>query len=114
MSLTTINIIINNTNPEPREQWFTMAETAKIINAKMGRTKMFRFLREEQILMDDNEPYQKYIDNGCFKMILKDVYGRGGQVLFQQPVTLVSPKGIDTIKKHIQKKEGNHVGTDGE
>lgn len=98
---TTISIHIHTPVPE---NWYTMAEAAKLINANMGRTKLFRFLREEGLLMDDNEPYQRYIDNGCFKYVVKDIFGRRGQVLFPQTVTLVSPKGIDFIKKLLKNK----------
>lgn len=98
---TTISITVNIPFPE---NWYTMAEAAKLINANMGRTKLFHFLRDEGILMDDNEPYQRYIDNGCFKYVVKDVYGRRGQVLFPQTVSLVSPKGIDFIKKLLKNK----------
>ncbi len=97
-----------NINIPSLENWYTMAETAKLINGNMGRTKLFRFLRDEGILMDDNEPYQRHIDSGCFKYVVKDVYGARGQVLFQQTVTLVSPKGIYFIKRLINKQEGPH------
>ena len=102
---TTISIHINIPVPET---WYTMAETAKLINANMGRTKLFRFLREEGILMTDNEPYQRYIDNGCFKLVVKDVFNNRGQVIFHQTVTLVSPKGIEFIKKLINNQEGSN------
>lgn len=102
------NTISIQINIPVQENWYTMAETAKLINGNMGRTKLFRFLREEYLLMEDNEPYQKHIDSGFFKYVIKDVINSNGEVLFQQMVTLVSTKGMDYIKKLINKKEGSY------
>lgn len=101
---TTINI--NLSQYKPQEDWYTMQETAKLLNIKkIGRTKLFNFLRQERILMRNNEPYQKYIDNGCFKLVLKDIYNGYGGVIGCPSVTLVSQKGISLIKKRFEEKE---------
>ena len=42
----------------------TVADVAKEIGT--GRNRLFEFLREKSILMANNLPYQKYIDNGYF------------------------------------------------
>ena len=34
-----------------------------------GRNKLFQWLRDNKFLMKDNEPYQKYIDNGVFEYV---------------------------------------------
>ena len=49
-----------------------MGEFAKVIKDKdinMGRNKLFQWLRDNKYLMNNNVPYQKYIDNGLFKVI---------------------------------------------
>ena len=49
-----------------------IGEFAKVIKGediKMGRNKLFQWLRNNKYLMDNNVPYQKYIDNGLFKVI---------------------------------------------
>lgn len=49
-----------------------IGEFAKVIKGediKMGRNKLFQWLRDNKYLMDNNVPYQKYIDNGLFKVI---------------------------------------------
>ena len=49
-----------------------MGEFAKVIKDKdinMGRNKLFQWLRDNKYLMNNNVPYQKYIDNGVFKVI---------------------------------------------
>lgn len=102
MNTTTINIYVNNDNQTTQEQWFTMAEAAKLLDGNIGRTRLFRFLREQDLLMENNEPYQRYIDKGYFKMVLKNIFGSRGQIKFQQLVTLVSPKGIVFIQKLLK------------
>jgi len=46
-----------------------MARVAKIIDCGMGRNQLFEFLRDEKVLMDGNIPYQKYVDNGWFRVV---------------------------------------------
>jgi anti-repressor protein len=78
-----------------------MKKAAKLINANMGRTKLFRYLRAHEFLMSDNEPYQVFIDKGLFKMVEKDIRGRQNQLLFRSVVTLISDKGIRVIEQYI-------------
>lgn len=48
----------------------TLAKLAKKENIKIGRNRLFEWLRDNKYLMSHgkhkNEPYQKYIDNGWF------------------------------------------------
>jgi phage antirepressor YoqD-like protein len=100
-------ITIKLSEYKPKEKWYSMQEAAKLINhKKIGRTKLFQFLRDQKILMDDNEPYQRYIDNQCFKLVQKDVYNGFGRIVVCPSVTLVSTKGINFIKKSLKQKEG--------
>lgn len=49
-----------------------MGEMAKLCNKegiKIGRNRLFEFLREHSILRQNNEPYQKYIDNNWFEVV---------------------------------------------
>ena len=43
-----------------------MAKLAAEENIPIGRNRLFRWLRENGILMSDNLPYQKFIDRGYF------------------------------------------------
>lgn len=48
-----------------------MSEMAKLIckeGIKIGRNRLFDFLRDNNILRHNNEPYQKYVDNGWFNV----------------------------------------------
>jgi phage antirepressor YoqD-like protein len=110
MSLTTINITINNGVP-PLETWYTMSKAAKLIG-KMGRNKLYEFLRNEGILMHHNEPYQTYCDQGYFKLEQVPKYNNRGQLHQYFPVLFVSPKGIDFITKLIQRKEAESANDD--
>ncbi|RZJ84496.1 MAG: hypothetical protein EOO20_21165 [Chryseobacterium sp.] len=81
--------------------WHDMKVASKIMNLGFGRTILFRHLRSLGYLMDDNEPYQQFIDAGLFKVVLKDVYRRNGSLLFRPTVALISNKGIEVCKKRI-------------
>jgi len=88
------------------EQWYTMSQAAKIIHyPKMGRTKLFRFLREQNVLSKDNEPYQRYANNKCFKLVQKEIYNGHGSIIRCPAVPLISNKGINLTKKLLQQKE---------
>ena len=74
---------------------FSMNEVAKMINCQ-GRNKLFKSLRESQILMLDNLPYQKFIDSGYFKVV--ETLTTGGKTFV---TTKVSNRGIDYICKRL-------------
>ena len=46
----------------------TMAKLAKKENIPIGRNRLFQWLREKGVLMNNNLPYQKYIDAGYFEV----------------------------------------------
>jgi phage antirepressor YoqD-like protein len=83
-----------------------MQEAAKLLNFKdTGRTKLMRFLRDEKILSEKNEPYQKHVNSKCFKMVEKDIWNGHGRIVATPLVPLVSAKGICFIKKRFEEKE---------
>jgi anti-repressor protein len=50
----------------------SIGDFAKVLNDEninIGRSRLFSYLRENNYLMKDNMPYQKYIDSGYFKVI---------------------------------------------
>lgn len=77
-----------------------MGDVAKVLG--WGRNKLFAFLRKEKVLMNDNTPYQKYIDNACFEVKEKPI--DRGEKSFNKTQTYVTPKGVDFISKLIDKK----------
>ncbi len=76
-------------------------EVAKLLNSpEWGEKRLFRFLKNAGVLMENNEPYQKYIDKGYFRVIAR-TYKVYDEVRTSK-TTLVLPKGIDYILKLVR------------
>jgi len=76
---------------------------AKVLNCGMGQNRLFAFLRESNILMANNLPYQKYIDEGWFRCIESKYEVRGETRIYIK--TVVFQKGIKRIRELIVGKE---------
>ncbi|HET8689384.1 MAG TPA: phage antirepressor KilAC domain-containing protein [Methanosarcina sp.] len=76
---------------------------AKVLNMGIGRTKLFQFLRDNGVLMKDNQPYQKFIDAGWFRVI-ESRYTKPDGSTHINTKTVVYQKGIDYIRKMLEKK----------
>ena len=81
----------------------SIGEVAKVLDMGIGRNKLFEFLRQKDILTYDNRPYQRYIDAGYFRVV-EQKYEAGGEVRINIK-TLVFQKGIDFIRRQLQKEE---------
>lgn len=80
----------------------SMNEVAKVLNIKgYGRNNLFEFLRENKVLDRWNVPYQRYVDNGWFRVIEQHYQKNGEPVVTTK--TLVYQKGVDGIRKMIEK-----------
>ena len=78
----------------------SMNEVAKVLNIKgYGRNNLFEFLRENKVLDRWNVPYQKYVDNGWFRVIEQHYQKNGEPVVTTK--TLVYQKGVDSIRRMI-------------
>lgn len=76
-----------------------MSEVAKVLNIKgFGRNKIFEILRDKKILRDNNQPYQKYVDCGYFRIVEVSFIKPDGSTNIQLK-TVVYQKGLDFIKK---------------
>lgn len=91
----------------------TLQEVAKTIDIpNVGRTIVFRILREKKILDSKNQPNQKYVNDGYFKLIqvVKPIKGRTR--LFTQ--TVVFPTGIEfvrnTVLQYLSEKRNRDSG----
>lgn len=81
-----------------------MNEVAKVLNYKgYGRNRLFEFLRNNNVLMSNNLPYQTYIDKGYFRVIEQKFSKPNGDVTIYIK-TLVYQKGIDFIKRLLDSK----------
>jgi len=76
-------------------QTFRMNEAAKILGLGFGRNILFRILREKGILDSENTPYQRYVDEEYFKLIIKP---RKAQ-RWCDKVTLVTDKGLEFLRR---------------
>ena len=72
---------------------------ARVLNCGMGQNKLFAFLRENKILMANNQPYQKYIDEGWFRCIESKYDYRGETHIYIKPVLF--QKGLRKIREMI-------------
>ena len=82
----------------------SMNEVAKVLNIKgYGRNNLFEFLRENKVLDRWNVPYQRYVDNGWFRVIEQHYQKNGEPVVTTK--TLVYQKGVDGIRKMINQME---------
>ncbi len=72
---------------------------ANLLNVPgVGRTKLFAELRQRQVLMSNNRPYQRYIDKGWFRVIeTKWTKPDGSQHINFK--TVVFQRGIDGIRR---------------
>lgn len=105
-------LIIDNERMKPKEEFFDavagskdaieIGKVAKVLNYPgIGRNKLFEILRDKGISMKDNIPYQKYIDNGCFRTIEQKYNTPDGETRINIK-TLVYQKGVDYIRKILE------------
>lgn len=102
-----------NERMKPKEEFFDavtdskdaidMGQVAKVLNyPKIGRNKLFEILRDNGILQQNNQPYQKYIDCGYFRVVEQKYEAKPGEIRINIK-TLVFQKGIDYIRKILEK-----------
>ena len=80
-----------------------MSQVAKVLDMGIGRNKLFDFLRDNKIVMQDNQPYQQYIDRGYFRVV-EQKYNKGDGSIGINIKTLVYQKGLDYIRKLLKEE----------
>lgn len=81
-----------------------MADVAKVLNYKrFGRNNLFELLRNKKILMNNNQPYQKFVDCGYFRVIEQKYTKPNGDTAINIK-TLVYQKGVNYIKKLLDQE----------
>jgi len=79
----------------------SMNDVAKVLEIKgLGRNNLFKILREKKILMDNNTPYQEYVDRGYFRVIESKYTKPSGETCISIK-TLVYQKGVEYIKRVV-------------
>jgi phage antirepressor YoqD-like protein len=106
-----MKLIKENERLKPKEEFFDavaeskdampIGDAAKVLNLGFGRNRLFEFLREKGVLMQDNRPYQKYIDCGYFRLIEQKWNTPNGETKINIK-TLVYQKGLNYISKLIK------------
>lgn len=80
----------------------SISEAAKLLNIKgIGQRNLFKILREKNILMSNNKPYQNQIEMGNF--VVKETTIRKGQAVYVQ--TFVTQKGLEYLIKRLKTNE---------
>lgn len=80
-----------------------MAQVAKTLNMGIGRNNLFQFLRDNKVLMQNNTPYQYYVDNGWFRCVESRYIKPNGDTCINIK-TVVLQKGLDGIRKLLKDK----------
>lgn len=86
-----------------------MGKMAKLLNDEhipIGRNKLFGYLRSKKILMSNNVPYQKYVDNGYFKIKEKITTTAYGERTYT--TTYVTGKGQIYITEKLREQYASH------
>ena len=78
----------------------TVPKVAKTLNfKKMGRNKLFTYLKDEGILRYNRDPYQQFVDAGYFKIIEQVVNIDDYHIVSNK--TMVTQKGLNYIAKRL-------------
>lgn len=75
---------------------FSLQQAAKLTRFPGGEKKFAAWLRAKSFLMNNNEPYQKYIDRGWFGQFKKTIHK--ANPVFSVMVTRVTIKGLGKLE----------------
>lgn len=74
--------------------YYKINTAAKMLGT--GSKRLYRKLRDDGVLMDNNKPYQRFVDSGLF-VVKAGATNKG----FNYSTTLVSPKGLEYISRVV-------------
>ncbi len=87
------------------ESLVDMNQVAKTLNVKgLGRNNLFKFLREQNVLMENNQPYQQYMDAGFFKLIEVKWTDPKNEMVNVSTKTMIFQRGVEFIDKLVKQK----------
>ena len=89
--------VVNNS-----EDLILVREFAKLISTdkfKIGEKKLYQWLREQGYLMKNNQPYQKYVEMGIFKVVENPKTNIKGVALYK--TTKITGKGQVYLQQKI-------------
>jgi anti-repressor protein len=76
----------------------SVEEVAKVLGT--GQNRLFKWLREMGILMPGNRPYQRFIDDGYFRVVEKQYKDKRGES-HTYTRTLVTGKGLAYVQRRF-------------
>jgi Rha family phage regulatory protein len=76
----------------------SVEEVAKVLGT--GQNRLFAWMREAGLLMQTNLPYQRFIDEGYFRVVERQYRDRIGEVRTYTR-TLVTGKGLSYVQKRF-------------
>lgn len=104
-------LAIENTELKPKAEFYDdvvdskdaidMGSVAKVLNVGIGRNKLFEILREQNVLMSNNIPYQNFVDRGWFRLVESKYQKPNGDTCINIK-TVVFQKGVDGIRKLLK------------
>lgn len=108
-------LALENSDMKPKADFFDavadskdaieIGQVAKVLDFPgIGRNKLFSILREKQLLMGNNIPYQRYIDNGYFRTVEQKYSMPDGETRISIK-TLVYQRGVDAIRRLLEGME---------
>lgn len=77
----------------------SIEQVAKVLGT--GRNRLFAWLRQQKILLPNNEPYQTYIDRGFFRVIEGQYNDKKHGDSHTYTRTLITGKGFTFIQKRF-------------
>jgi anti-repressor protein len=106
-------LLVDNSEMKPKAEFFDavmdskttidMGMVAKTLNMPgIGRNNLFEKLRENNILMKNNLPFQHYVDLGWFRTVESKYQKPNGDTCINIK-TVVFQKGLDGIRKVLSK-----------
>lgn len=78
---------------------FSIKTGAKLVRFPGGEKKFAAWMRNQSFLLDKNEPYQKYVDQGWFIMELATIHKANPP--FKVPVSRITLKGLTELEKVV-------------
>jgi anti-repressor protein len=104
-------LLLENSEMKPKADFYDdvagskdaidLGTVAKILDKDIGRNKLFQFLRDKKILMNNNQPYQQYIDSEYFRVIEQKYQDSNGNTHISFK-TLVYQKGVEYINNLLK------------
>lgn len=85
-----------------------VGDLAKVLG--WGRNKLFKQLRDDGILMAGNKPYQRYVDQGWFKMVEGTPVKRSDGSEFTVFTTMVTGKGQVALQRRYAPSRNANAG----